>query len=193
MIWFDFIIASDLFWFDLIWLDYSHSMFCAYFIGFIDWLIDWLIEWMDGCIDGWLDGWTMTVYQKPVNGWYQHIFLSASVYIYFINQHTPGRFFQRMGLLWMVIPFNPNCVFFLFGVNNIRGLQTFFGAKKRWVNLNKTVGPKKCPIEAQERGWNRCVSWNQPSGAALLLGPWYLTACQVKEIGHADAWHGTWA
>ena len=127
-------------------------------------------------------------------------FLSASVYIYISSISTPQDVFSAHGSAVDGHSVQPELCFFLFGVNNIRGLQTFFGAKKRWVNLNKTVGPKKCPIEAQERGWNRCVSWNQPSGAALLLGPWYLTACQVKEIGHADAWHGhadawhgTWA
>ena len=154
--------------------------------------------WMHRRIAGWLDYDCLSkTCERLISA---HLFCRLLyIYIYFINQHTPGRFFSA----WVCCGWSfrsTRTVFFLFGVNNIRGLQTFFGAKKRWVNLNKTVGPKKCPIEAQERGWNRCVSWNQPSGAALLLGPWYLTACQVKEIGHADAWHGhadawhgTWA
>ena len=80
------------------------------------------------------------------------------IYIYISSISTPQAVFSAHGSAVDGHSVQPELCFFLFGVNNIRGLQTFFGAKKRWVNLNKTVGPKKCPIEAQERGWNRCVS-----------------------------------
>ena len=161
----------------------------------IDWLIDWLADWMDGWMHrrmaGWLDYDCLSkTCERLISA---HLFVGFCIYIYISSISTPQAVFFSAWVCYGWSFRSTRTVFFLFGVNNIRGLQTFFGAKKRWVNLNKTVGPKKCPIEAQERGWNRCVSWNQPSGAALLLGPWYLTACQVKEIGHADAWHGTWA
>ena len=113
---------------------------------------------------GWLDAWTMTkLWTVDIS----------------THQSLPVAVWCCVASAWvclaMVIPSNPNCVFFVWSEQHQRVARRHFSEwlKKGW-RPNKNCGP--IFLKSQLLG----------------PGPWYLTAF-LKEIGHADAWHGTWA
>lgn len=159
----------DLIWFcfDLIWLDYSHSMLCAYFIGFIDWFIDWLADWMAG----WLDAWTMT-----------------KLWTVDISTHqltACGRFFSAHGFAMdgHSVQLETLRRQFVWGEQHQRVARRHFSEwlKKGWrpnkncgpifLKSQQNCGPKKVPhCLAQEHGWNLCVSSSQIWGSFAGTG-----------------------